>query len=57
VEAPMQAASPTSVDDIQFPAESHDDIAIWPHRSVFYKTKFPKGLSIMARFRGWFSSA
>jgi phage protein D len=28
VEAPMQAASPTSVDDIQFPAESHDDIAI-----------------------------
>jgi hypothetical protein len=27
VEAPMQAASPSSVDDIEFPAESQDDIA------------------------------
>jgi hypothetical protein len=27
VEAPMQVASPSSVDDIEFPAESQDDIA------------------------------
>jgi ABC-type ATPase with predicted acetyltransferase domain len=39
VAAPMKAASPSSVDNIEFPTESQGDIANLTHRSVFHKTK------------------